>query len=63
MYRYLCGTCGCRLDPGEGDTCDECREKRDREQSRRKAVDRMVRATVYEQMEMEEFLNGKNAIV
>jgi len=23
---YRCEGCGCRLDPGEGRMCDECRE-------------------------------------
>lgn len=25
--RYLCDACGCYLDPGEGQTCDECQQK------------------------------------
>lgn len=27
MY-YRCEECGCYLDPGEGQLCDECREHR-----------------------------------
>lgn len=25
MNRYRCEECGCRLDPGEGRLCEECR--------------------------------------
>ena len=25
MNRYRCEGCGCRLDPGEGSLCEECR--------------------------------------
>lgn len=56
MYGYTCKKCGCTLDPGEGRLCDDCREEMNEEQNRKKEVDRMVRCTDYEQMEMEEFL-------
>lgn len=58
MYRYFCRECGCRLDPGEGNTCDECWDKYKQEQVRRQEVDRMILATDYKQMEMEEFIHG-----
>lgn len=28
-YEYYCRRCGCRLDPGEGRLCDECRAEMD----------------------------------
>lgn len=27
MYNYKCEKCGCSLDPGEGNFCDECKVK------------------------------------
>ena len=27
MHPYHCDFCGCYMDPGEGDTCDECQKK------------------------------------
>ena len=59
MYgNYQCEDCGCTLDPGEGRLCDDCREKKIMAQSREMEIDRMIRSTNYEQMEMEEFIHG-----
>lgn len=58
MYGYLCEKCGCSLDPGEGNICEECLEEADVEKQREKELDRMVRSTDYEQMRMEEFICG-----
>ncbi len=38
MYDYRCDICGCRLDPGEGRACDECREKTDSKENPAKIV-------------------------
>ncbi len=60
MIFRTCSVCGHPMDPGEGQggICEDCLEYREQLENRRKAVERMVRATEYEQMEMEEFLNG-----
>ena len=55
---YECEICHCRLDPGEGRLCDDCRKDQDEEQRRKKKLDQMLWSTKYRQMEMEEFLNG-----
>ena len=56
MYGYLCKRCGCRLDPGEGNICEECLDEMEVKKQREKEFDRMVRSTDYRQMNMEEFL-------
>ncbi len=56
MYGYTCRKCGCTLDPGEGSMCDDCREEMNVERRRELELDRMIRSTDYEQMEMEDFL-------
>lgn len=56
MYGYSCVKCGCSLDPGEGNVCDECSTEHEKEQRREKELDRMVRSTDYEQMRLEEFI-------
>ena len=45
------------MDAGEGQNgiCEDCITERQR---RREELDRMVRATDFKQMNMEEFLNG-----
>lgn len=55
---YECEVCGCRLDPGEGRLCDDCLDEQEEERHRRMELDRMIRSTSYEQMEMEEFIHG-----
>lgn len=60
MYGYSCRKCGCSLDPGEGNICDECSVEQDKEQLRKEELDRMIRSTDYKQMEMEEFFNECN---
>ena len=32
MKKYICEKCECRLDPGEGRLCDECRKEEARAQ-------------------------------
>ena len=61
MYGYECECCHGLFDAGElkGGICDECQEKMSSERRREKEMDRMVRSADYEQMEMEEFLNGR----
>lgn len=46
------------MDPEEGQngTCDDCLSGKEKERIRELELDRMVRATDYRQMEMEEFL-------
>ncbi len=58
MYGYTCRKCGCTLDPGEGSMCDDCREEMNEERRREMELDRMIRSTNFEQMELEEFLIG-----
>ena len=59
IYRK-CRICGCSLDPGEGNMCEECRDEQYMNQQREKAVRCMVLSTDFRQMEMEEFLNASN---
>lgn len=56
MYGYTCSKCGCTLDPGEGSMCDDCREEMNEERRREIELDRMIRSTNFEQMELEEFI-------
>lgn len=35
MMQYLCRICGCYLDPGEGQICEDCQEK---EEEKKKAL-------------------------
>lgn len=56
MFEYFCKICGCSLDPGEGQICDDCREEMSYENRRRKELDRLIRCEDYEQMKMEDFL-------
>nr|DAI71276.1 MAG TPA: NMD3 family [Caudoviricetes sp.] len=41
IYRK-CRICGCSLDPGEGNMCEECRDEQYMKQQREKAVRCMV---------------------
>lgn len=56
MYGYTCRKCGCTLDPSEGSMCDDCREEMNEERRREIELDRMIRSTNFEQMELEEFI-------
>jgi hypothetical protein len=58
MFYRKCRICGCSLDPGEGNICEECRDEQYMKQQQEKAVKYMVLSTDFRQMEMEEFLNG-----
>lgn len=61
MYQYICKECRCRLDPGEvrGDgMCEECRDKAQRMRDRQEVMNSMVLAVRFEQMRVEEFING-----
>lgn len=60
MFYRKCRICGCSLDPGEGNMCEECRDEQYMKQQREKAVRYMVLSTDFKQMEMEEFLNGSS---
>ena len=59
MFLKLCKKCGCSMDAGEGQNgiCDECITGETERQRSRAELDRMVRATDFKQMDMEEFLN------
>lgn len=58
MYEYQCRRCGCMMDPGEGRNgmCDDCVTGETKRQHRREELDRMIRATDFKQMEMEDIL-------
>lgn len=59
MYgKYQCKSCGCTMDPGEGQNgmCEDCVSGETEQRRRREMLDRMIRSTDYKQMEMEEFL-------
>lgn len=58
MIFRKCEVCDCTLDPGEGRLCDECLTDLERKQERNDEAEQMARATVYVQMELEEFSNG-----
>ena len=58
MYGYSCKKCGCSLDPGEGNICDECSVEQDKEQRRKEEMDQMIRSTTWRQMEVREFISG-----
>lgn len=46
-WLYVCDSCGCYLDPGEGRLCEECQEKK--------------HARVNEQKRIQNLLNINNA--
>lgn len=58
MYEYRCRRCGCMMDPGEGrnGVCDDCVTGETERQRREEELDRMIRATNFKQMEMEDIL-------
>ena len=58
MFYRECKICGCSLDPGEGNMCEECREEKQREQARAKKWKNMILYKDYYQMSLEEFING-----
>lgn len=35
-YSYRCDSCGCYLDPGEGNVCEECLEQQRKDEEQRK---------------------------
>ena len=55
MFYRKCRICGCSLDPGEGNMCEECRDEQYMKQQQEKAARYMVLSTDFKQMEMEEF--------
>ena len=62
MYEKQCKRCGSSMDPGEGrnGVWDDCVTGETERQKREKQIERMVRATDWMQMEMEEFISVKN---
>ena len=62
MYEKQCKRCGYFMDPGEGrnGVCDDCITGETEWQEREKQMERMVRATDWTQMEMEEFISVKH---
>lgn len=60
MYgKYQCRRCGCMMDPGEGrnGVCDDCVTGETKRQHREEKMERMVQATEWTQLEVEDFLN------
>lgn len=49
---YRCDTCGCYLDPGEGRTCDECKEQIERRSQKRETIKEAIRLNENNQYEM-----------
>lgn len=56
-FARICKLCGANCDPGEikNGICFECTLEWKKKEEVRQEVDRMVRTTNYEQLEMEEF--------
>lgn len=52
------------MDPGEGRNgmCDDCITGETERRKREEEMERMVRAKYFKQMEMEEFLDGREEI-
>ena len=61
MFYRKCEGCGCSLDPGEGRMCSECIQEIERKRARDEFLGIMLMAdgSEFEQMGMEEILNGK----
>lgn len=60
MFYRKCKFCNNPMDPGEGrnGVCDDCITGETERYEREKQMERMVRATDWTQMEMEEFISG-----
>ncbi|MBD5555162.1 MAG: hypothetical protein HDQ95_07435 [Roseburia sp.] len=56
MYKYFCSKCGCYLDPGEGETCEECLSEL--EHNRKKELKKISYATIFTKMEINDYLRG-----
>ena len=58
MFLRECRICHCSMDAGEGQNgiCDDCISGETEKQRRKEEVDRMVRSTVFKQMNLEEFI-------
>lgn len=41
-YSYRCDSCGCYLDPGEGNVCEECQEKSRKRSQEQRRISEMV---------------------
>lgn len=54
-----CKRCGHPMDPGEGRNgmCDDCVTGETKRQEREEKMERMIRATDWTQLEVEDFLN------
>ena len=62
MYSYRCDVCGCYLDPGEGDLCDECQKAVDARRRNAERINRSVLLNGYQyELRMEE-LKDENII-
>ena len=56
MYFTKCRICGCSLDPGEGNTCDECMDEQYMRDKREEALKCIILSTDFKQMELEELI-------
>ena len=59
MFYRKCKVCGDPMDPGEGQNgmCDDCITGETKRQEREEKMERMIRATDWTQLEVEDFLN------
>lgn len=60
MYRE-CKSCGCAMDPGEGQNgiCEECVERQRVKLVSNRQLDVLVRCRNYKQMSFEDFLEAR----
>lgn len=58
MIFRTCSVCGDSMDPGEGQNgkCDDCVSGETKQQRNKEELNRMLAATSWEQMEVEEFI-------
>lgn len=54
MYqnRYRCDQCGCYLDPGEGNMCEECQRELNQRVGRAKRIKETVKLGINDQYEL-----------
>ena len=57
MYFRKCRICGCSLDTGEGNACDECMDEQYMRDKREEALKCIILSTDFKQMELEELIN------
>jgi hypothetical protein len=62
MYSYKCRNCGCSLDPGEGDLCEECAVENRRVSENKRQMERRVRTTEFIQMHIDDFADHNVAL-